>query len=329
MAPAAGVAGELTIRRADHDDLAAIVSLAGVALGWDDGPNDELFRWKHLENPFGPSPMWLAESDGRLAGFRCFLRWELTDPSGARLRAVRAVDTATHPDFQRRGIFTSLTMAAIEAETAAGTDLVFNTPNSQSRPGYLKMGWSEVGRLRTTARPRSLGAVAKMASAKVPAEKWSLPCGVGAPAEDALASRSLERLCASVALADGLATPRRPEVLRWRYRLSCLNYRVLQLGADVADGIGIFRLRRRGQAVECVVADIIVPGNSPGAEAAIVVKLARSVRADYLLRLGNSPCRGFVPVPGAGPILTARALNTIPPITTDAWAFSLGDIELF
>ena len=44
-------------------------------------------------------------------------------------------------------MFTKLTMHGLAAMQADGVDFVFNTPNSQSRPGYLKMGWREVGRL--------------------------------------------------------------------------------------------------------------------------------------------------------------------------------------
>lgn len=321
---------ELTIRRADAADLDAVVELAGLALGWDDGPNLDLFRWKHLENPFGPSPMWLAECGGRLAGFRCLLRWELEDHDGAVHRAVRAVDTATHPEFQRRGIFTTLTMAAVETETAAATDLVFNTPNDQSRPGYLKMGWTEVGRLPVTVRPLSLGSLARMRAAKVPAAKWSLATSVGMPAAEALADSAVETLCAQLPRRAGLATPRRPDVLRWRYRLAPLHYRAVALGNDLAEGLGIFRLRRRGPAVECTVTDVLVPGADRRAERMLLATIARAVPADYLLRLGGSdPRAAMAPLRGAGPLLTTRALASDPPTTLDAWSFEMGDIELF
>ena len=69
------------------------------------------------------------------------------------LRAVRAVDTATDPDYQGRGLFTRLTLQAIDELRAEGVDFVFNTPNDQSRPGYLKMGWQVVGTLPTHVRP--------------------------------------------------------------------------------------------------------------------------------------------------------------------------------
>src|SRR3990170_159348 len=80
-----------------------------------------------------------------------FLRWELR-AGGGIVRAVRAVDTATHPDFQGQGIFKTLTLQALDT-VVADADLVFNTPNANSRPGYLKMGWQPVGDVPIAIRP--------------------------------------------------------------------------------------------------------------------------------------------------------------------------------
>src|SRR4029079_3500391 len=102
-------------------------------------------RWKHVDNAFGRSPMWVACDGERIAGFRAFMRWEF-EGAGEVKRAVRTVDTATHPDYQGQGIFTKLTLAGLEELAAEGVDFVFNTPNDKSRPGYLKMGWHVLGR---------------------------------------------------------------------------------------------------------------------------------------------------------------------------------------
>ena len=64
------------------------------------------------------------------------MRWELIR-GAERLRMVRAVDTATDPDHQGRGIFRRLTERALAELVSEGYDAVFNTPNNQSRPAYL------------------------------------------------------------------------------------------------------------------------------------------------------------------------------------------------
>ena len=149
----------LEIRTARSDDRAAVLELLASSLNW--VPNelfDRFFAWKHEQNPFGVSPAWVAVDGTRIVGFRTFVRWEYQNPDGRPRRAVRAVDTATHPDYQGRGIFNRLTLHALDALRSEGVDFVFNTPNDKSRPGYLKMGWREVGRLPASVRPSGLRA---------------------------------------------------------------------------------------------------------------------------------------------------------------------------
>ena len=122
------------------------------------------FAWKHDENPFGQSPARVAEDDsGTLVGLRTFLRWRFRRPDGTTLSAVRAVGTATHPDWQGRGIFSRLTLSALDDLRDAGVDRVFNTPNDKSRPGYLRMGWQQVGKVPVSVRLTGPRSIAKLA----------------------------------------------------------------------------------------------------------------------------------------------------------------------
>ncbi len=151
----------LAIREATAEDRPAIIELCRAALGWGDDPRfEQLFSWKHDENAFGPSYMWVATDGDRIVGLRAFMRWEFAR-RGEMLRAVRAVDTATHPDYQGKGLFTAMTMHGLDEIRDDGIDFVFNTPNDKSRPGYVKMGWREVGKLPVAIRvagPRGAGA---------------------------------------------------------------------------------------------------------------------------------------------------------------------------
>ena len=119
------------------------------------------------------------------------------------------MDTATHPDFQGKGIFTTLTLGAIPDLRDDGVDLVFNTPNDKSRPGYLKMGWSEVGRVPVGIRLGSMGSVRTVLKARTAAEMWSEESTVGESAAEALGdAAALQRLLGSCSTAEGIATDR-------------------------------------------------------------------------------------------------------------------------
>ncbi len=115
--------------------------------------------------------------------FRALMRWEFVR-GGVVLRAVRAVDTATDPEYQGRGLFRSLTMHGLEHVRAEGVDFVFNTPNTQSRPGYLKMGWREVGRLPAAVRFTGPGGAVAALRSRVPADRWSQELTIGTSVDD-------------------------------------------------------------------------------------------------------------------------------------------------
>jgi GNAT superfamily N-acetyltransferase len=319
------------LRRATADDQAAVHLLLAAAMGFD--PDDARFnwllRWKHFENPFGESPAWVAVSNGEIVGYRAFLHWRFVGHDRS-WRAVRAVDTATHPDHQGKGIFRSLSLHALEELRSQGVDFVFNTPNDQSRPGYFKMGWQPIGVLMPWIRPGDVRSLPKIAQARAAAGYWGENSTVGRSAAEAFADDDAvaSLLEASDIRDDRIRTDRSPEYLRWRYPMSNLGYRVITLGDDVAEGAACFRLRRRGASLEATVGDVLVPGNDPSGRRALLGEIARRSGADYVLMLGASVRDRFVPLVGQGPTLVWRGLRHAEKPAGHEWALSMGDIEL-
>jgi hypothetical protein len=209
-------------------------------------------------------------------------------------------------------------------------DFVFNTPNDKSRAGYLKMGWQPVGRLPTGLRPASSAALPRIANARVPADLWSISSPSGVSPDEALKDDvAVARLLDAMAWPPGVVTRRTPAYLRWRYGFAPLAYRAILVGPSVDDGLLLYRLRRRGQATELVVGDLLLPEAAPSTARSLVRAALRSSGADYALGLRTTPASGLLPLPRQGPMLTWRALamESMPPLGD--WRLSLGDIELF
>jgi GNAT superfamily N-acetyltransferase len=323
---------ELTYRRADDGDREAILELLRRSLGREvDDRYEALFEWKHVDNAFGPSPAWVACDGARLAGFRALMRWEFLD--GDRVaRAVRAVDTATDPDYQGRGIFTRLTLHAIDELASEGVAFVFNTPNDQSRPGYLKMGWQVVGQLPTQVRPTRWRSIPRIAQARVPAERWTTPSQAGSDAAAILADAAgVDALLARRTRVrnDCVHTNVTAAFLRWRYGTPLLGYRAVVAPGGVAEGLAIFRVRARGAAKEIALGAVLVPDGDRRTARRLVRQVARTTDADYLLAIGRgwSGPGGLVRLPRVGPLLTYREVTAAAPPA--AWDLTLGDIELF
>ena len=142
----------MKIRQATREDLPEMVSLLKRSLGESRIPkSEEAWNWKHVQNPFGESLVYLAFEGETLAGVRAFMQWKW-HLANKEYRALRAVDTATHPEFRGRGIFRKLTEGLIEKATEEGFDFIFNTPNEKSMPGYLKMGWKKCYKIPVRVR---------------------------------------------------------------------------------------------------------------------------------------------------------------------------------
>lgn len=321
---------DVTVRRMQPPDEPAVRELIEASLGRRPDPrNAAFFTWKHSENAFGPSPSWVALDGERIVGLRTLMRWEFDTPAGPA-RAVRAVDTATHPDYQGQGIFSMLTRRAIDELRDEGVDFVFNTPNEKSRPGYLKMGWRQVGQLPTGLRPAGPASFPRIVAARVPSGMWSTPTDAGQPALQALADDAeIGKLLASAPRSPGVSTRRSPAYLRWRYGFVPLEYRAMLAGGTAADGLLLFRVRPRGAATELVVADVLLPDSTPRKVRSLLRGALRATGADYALGLRTAPANGLFPLPKQGPILTWRALAGDLMPALPEWRLSLGDIELF
>jgi GNAT superfamily N-acetyltransferase len=318
------------IRSYTESDEASVLELLTVALG--PGPagsrTTEFFRWKHLDNPFGPSLMLVAEDKGRIVGLRAFMRWRFRSGSES-VRAVRAVDTATHPDHQGRGIFSRLTREALEA-LREDTDLVFNTPNEKSGPGYLKLGWRPVGNLGVSVRPRM---TARPGRSGPPAVEAALAAEVLADPRlpDLLqdAERSLRRL----------GTERSLRFLRWRYGEAPLDYRaVLHEEHGELRGVAFLRVRPRGRFWQTGVSDLILRGGDVGTARRLLRAASRSARSDFVAVRPAEPTaaraavtRGFVRAPGGVQFVVNSLRKGILPDPTElgSWALPLGDVEVF
>ena len=255
-------------------------------------------------------------------GHRTFLRWRFRTDDDRVVTAVRAVDTATHPDYRRRGILRRLTLQGVAELTMAGDGIVFSTSNDASCPGYLTMGWTVVRRLPVGVLPSGPRRVARMAASWVPAALWSETCSAGFEARDVLTRRGVAEALLQYAANVGFRTDRTPEHLAWRTGFEPPHYRLLLTWPqDPAQGGIIFRLRRRGASIEAVIPEQLVPDRMTCVR--LVTRILREMRADYAIGLLTGPSVGLLPLPGQRPVLTVRPLAATPPPRSD-WTLALG-----
>jgi GNAT superfamily N-acetyltransferase len=309
------------IRLYRDEDLDDVLDLLRLSLGESSllRRTRELFSWKHVDNPFGRSIMLVACAGGKPVGFRALMRWELVGSDGETVKCVRPVDTATHPDHQRQGIFRRLTLEALDIASSEGVELVFNTPNRHSAAGYAAMGWVEVGAVDVLIRP-TLNMLRRSR------RDGHLPH----PSDLIEDPQTTKDLVSTRRPAMGLTTRRDRPYLDWRFAHPTARYAVVGTG----DGQAVLRPNLRRGRRELVISDIF------GAQPGVAARAARrKSRPDYLVASfqRRTPERsalirgGLVPVPGLRALtLYARPLVDLPYDVTslNAWDLALSDLEL-
>ena len=327
----------MEIKEASEADIPNIVALLKLSLGESHVPKSEAYwHWKHLENPFGASSVLLGWEGSQLVGVRAFMRWEWLQ-QGQVYRAVRAVDTATHPEFRGLGIFKRLTMSLVKYCKQQEDHFVFNTPNRQSKPGYLKMGWEEAGRLPIRMRVERPFVMLKnfiIHSERPDHRSNDIKHYLDHPGLQLLLNENEKQL-------KTLVTNRSVTYLKWRY-LDVPVAQYVAVGEEQGDeltGLIIGRIKETLLGRELRITDYFFRKNTDTRE--LMLKFNERKKAwgiDYSTLSGTVSTLTRTVLPdfslraSIGPVVTVRSLfledlSGLKNFT--AWSPSLGDLELF
>lgn len=98
-------------------------------------------RWWCFENPAGGA--FFAIVAGRKIAATSYLGGKVLAVAGQTIQSFEIGETATRPEHQRKGLFSRLVKAS-QAHGSSAPTLIYGTPNSQSTPGYAKLGFEIV-----------------------------------------------------------------------------------------------------------------------------------------------------------------------------------------
>lgn len=312
----------MIVRNATPEDIPDIVVLLQLSLG--EGlikKTAEIWNFKHIKNPFGNSYVLLGFEGDILVGVRAFMKWQW-QLGRQSYTAYRAVDTATHPDFQGKGIFKKLTLQALDDIQKGVETFVFNTPNEISRPGYLKMGWKIVDTIELAVIPTPFYVFLLFFN--------------NAKFNNAVSIAQLDLICSlynsELSKTDCLFTPKSAAYLKWRYEQNPLQDYVVYSSNDwyIALYVKKHRFFNELRVVETV-------SSNP--------KKFRKQMQNVILRFAFKNTCGLITTSNKdlfrckiygkfGPKLTIRTLTkdtffTNSVYTIKKWFYSLGDLELF
>jgi len=131
--------------RAGTADYAELFS---ASFNGDKKLSPEYLRWLYEDNPHGKVIGVDAFAGGRLAAHYAIIPRHYKFQSREFLAAL-SVNTATHPDFQGKGLFTKLAQRTYENAADKGVKFVIGAANANSIHGFLKkLGFTELGQSR-------------------------------------------------------------------------------------------------------------------------------------------------------------------------------------
>jgi N-acetylglutamate synthase-like GNAT family acetyltransferase len=315
---------DITYRAGKDDDIPQIVALLRASLGEELLPKSESFwNWKHVINPFGKSPLAIAVHNDKIIGVRAFMQWSWAG-NNKNYRALRAVDTAVHPDYQGFGIFTKLTLGLVNTCKEEGFDLIFNTPNDKSRPGYLKMGWVAIGKL-----PIRIRFLAGARRSSMQSLLMTVDSAVNLFFEKDLGQHAASFLC----------TPVSQKYLLWRYhQVPGQQY----YGWTDANRslLVIIRVKKKKWVNEVRIVSLVSRGE--GNEASALREFISTIRKGGPSYLSCTPHEDdavnaalsrnfFFPALRLGPVVTIRKIRDTFDVESFAaqWRPAMGDMELF
>ncbi len=96
----------------------------------------EYHKWKCCSNPVQPGYIWLAEDGDRIVATASMTpkRMKILERT---VLAAETGDTFTLPEYQGRGIFTSLVKSTTAEAVKKGINFIYGLPNNDSLPGYI------------------------------------------------------------------------------------------------------------------------------------------------------------------------------------------------
>lgn len=123
-----------------------------------------MLKWLYVDNPDGKAIGFDAFDGGDLAAHYVCIPTTIRI-HGVEQKALLSLNTATHPKYQGKGLFTTLAQMTYRAGADQGFGSVYGVANMNSTPGFIKkLGFQLVQSLDVMIGVGRLGADAEMIS---------------------------------------------------------------------------------------------------------------------------------------------------------------------
>lgn len=251
----------------DRRPVKQMIETLFMGLGNPQTKDDATFTWKHIDNPAGPTVYAYAVDTKKnlvisLIGvsprYFCF--------KGVRYLCYEAVDASTRPEYGRMGLFSGLFRICLAAGGKKGGNYSYGFPNFNSMPGFLKVGYKDIGGMAMLLKPRKY---LKFGWTVLTRPRSSFSSYVPIYLEDKASEFEKHYL---PGIADILPVRRHPqnflygdrdvELLRWRFfrRPGFTYFPILVSGGYAIVNMGMRAGLREAKLIDVVISNDYQPG---------------------------------------------------------------------
>jgi predicted N-acetyltransferase YhbS len=310
------------VRPFQRDDAPGVRRVLEATYGGEATPA-EVYDWWSFGCPCASSGFMVAESNGSVVGVQPLEIFPYHDGQKS-FKGGMLTGVAVHPEFRRCGIFSALVKACEQEAWRQGAAFVSTMPNDRSRPGFLKLGYTDLGRRKLLVRLVNPG---DMGARSVPWLGRLIGGAAGCiqaavkptSAEEGLSLTEIKSISPEVAdlalqhetLFPGLRIRRSAEWWRWRFlEAPTRRYRILEARASDGKlaGLGVYTTGWKGRHKVSYLVDLVVGGER--AARAIVNRLC-----EYAATEGSHAFAAVVSSKSLANALNRAGLWSVP-----AWA---------
>ena len=116
------------------------------------------WRWMHINNPAGISRIWLAEDGSKIVSQYPVILEDMKIGEEI-IKAAQLIDTMTHPEYRRQGLFSTLGKKALTKMENGGVQFVYCFPTQEVYPLHIKSGWHDVCIFQVMIKPLNLKSI--------------------------------------------------------------------------------------------------------------------------------------------------------------------------
>ncbi len=117
------------------------------------------WNWQFRDNPAGLASIRIAADREKIVGQYAVIPMRL-QIQGRPVTATLSLDTMTHPDYRRQGMFETLATELYAELDKAGVPIIYGFPNDNSLGGFVKkLQWTHICSLPVYVRPLRPGII--------------------------------------------------------------------------------------------------------------------------------------------------------------------------